>query len=57
MKTYSQRKEEARNQAITMQSNLGESISYGELYLIEKTYTKLAKRFGLVNEFRENGII
>ena len=32
-------------------------LSYGELYEYANYFYKLAKRYGLIKEFRENGII
>ena len=32
-------------------------LSYGELAILSAFFTKAARRFGLVREFRENGII
>ena len=32
-------------------------LSYGELAILSDFFTKAARRFGLVREFRENGII
>lgn len=58
MKTYQERKEEARNEAIEWQREAGERcLSYGELAEACEHFTKLAKRYGLVEEFKENGII
>ena len=58
MKTYQERKEEAREQAIIWQSEASEKcLSYGELYEAGEYFSKLAKRYGLVKEFKKNGII
>lgn len=58
MKKYQQRKEEARQQAIDWQLKLANyNYSYGDLAYWGNYFEKLAKRFGLVKEFRENGII
>lgn len=51
-------KEEARAAAIEWQLTAGDrSDSYGELYEAQQKHEKAARRFGLVREFRENGII
>ena len=57
-------KQEAREMAIaildadweTVNSG-GECLSYGEYAIITAELEKAARRFGLVREFRENGII
>lgn len=58
MKTYQERKEEAREQAKIWQYE--SSIMFCSWqYIAEKTsyFYKLAKRYGLIKEFKENGII
>lgn len=58
MKTYQARKEEARDKAIEWQREASERcLSYGELAEAGAYFYKLAKRYGLVKEFKENGII
>lgn len=58
MKTYKQRKEEARNKAIEWQYSVGEKNYYmSEMAEFYQYFLKLAKRYGLIKEFRENGII
>lgn len=58
---YEKRKNEVRNEAIEWQNlYFGEdspSISICELIAWHNHFEKLAKRYGLTNEFRENGII
>ena len=50
--------EKARDVAIEWQAWIGEqSLSYGELIEWQEYFEDLADRFGLVDEFRENGII
>ena len=57
-------KQEAREMAInildadreTVNSG-GECLSYGEYAIITDALEKAARRFGLIREFRENGII
>lgn len=49
---------DARQAAIDWQHWASEqNLSYGELFEYEDYFRKLAKRFGLTKEFRENGII
>ena len=54
---YSRLKEAARNAAIEWQLTFGDNpISWNELAeVIERFYT-LGKRYGLLKEFRDNGI-
>ena len=47
-------KENARNEAINWQNS---DNNYSELVDARIHFEKLAKRFGLIREFRENGII
>lgn len=58
MNAYQRGKERARAQAIEWQYEAAEqSLSYGELAEAGSYFERLAKRYGLVREFRENGII
>lgn len=55
--TYAQRKESARQEAIDWQLEASEqNLSYGELAEAGDHFHKIGKRFGLIREFRENGI-
>lgn len=61
MKTYKDRKEIARQKAIEwteeyFTSENAPSISWGELIEWGNHFRKLGKRYGLLKEFRENGI-
>lgn len=59
VKTYQQRKEEAREQAIKWQHDFGNLNYYyywSELADWAEHFEKLGKRYGLLKEFRENGI-
>lgn len=57
MNNYQKRKEAARHKAIDWQLEASEqNFSYGELAEIGEYFYKLGKRFGLLREFRENGI-
>jgi len=49
---------EARDKAIEWQEwQSNENLSYGELIEWQEYFSALAKRFSLVGEFKENGII
>lgn len=55
---YTKRKEAARDRAIEWQAaNAERAASYGELAEAAAYFEKLARRCGLVKEFKENGII
>lgn len=58
MNAYQTRKEKAREEAIIWQSELPKSsYSYIEIELFHDYFRDLGKRYGLLKEFRENGII
>lgn len=58
MNAYRKAQENARNKAVEWQMEFNNhNYSYGELAYYEEYFEKLAKRYGLVIEFRENGII
>lgn len=58
MTAYQRGKARARETAIAWQYAAAEqNLSYGELAEAADHFERLAKRFGLVREFRENGII
>ena len=58
MKTYRKRKEELRQQAIRWQYQIsGADVSYYYLAQCQALIKRKAKRYGLIKEFRENGII
>lgn len=55
--TYNEMKELAREAAIEWQQESAEmSLSYGECAEIGEHFYKMGKRYGLLREFRENGI-
>lgn len=57
-KTYQEQKEQARQKAIDFQLSFNSNnYSYYDIYTHGAYFEKLAHRFGLVKEFRENGII
>lgn len=58
MTNYQIRKAAARDAAIMAQQEAAEqSPSYGEIAETADRLERLARRFGLLREFRENGII
>lgn len=57
-KSYAERKEMARQEAIDWQMNFPENnYSLVDMVYFSDRFTKLGKRYGLIREFRENGII
>lgn len=55
---YQELKEIARQKAIDWQNEFSENnYSYGELSYYQAYFEALAKRYGLIKEFRENCII
>ena len=54
--TYQEHKQKTREQAQSLQI-YADCISWGELAQEGAKLEKAAKRYGLVKEFRENGII
>lgn len=58
MKTYKQKQDAARDVAIELQQKLREqAISWQEAAEICAYIEKQGKRYGLLTEFRENGLI
>ena len=56
--TYQQGKERARERAIMWQRLAGEKALYmSELVYFTAKFERLGKRYGLLREYRENGII
>ena len=56
--TYTERKERARQKAIEWQYDFTQNDHYMSEYAEWGAYfEKLGKRYGLIREFRENGII
>lgn len=55
--TYEMKKEMARQEAIDWQNTLfGDSRNYEEIQEAAEHFEKLGRRYGLLKEFRENGI-
>ena len=58
MGTYQKAKQRAIDKAINWQLDFeNHNYSYGELAEWQSYFERLAKRYGLIREFRENGII
>lgn len=58
MNKYQRAKNSARNKAIEWQISFCEhNYSYGELAYWKDYFERLARKYGLVEEFKENGII
>ena len=58
MNKYQKGKEKTRNAAIDWQSDFdNHNYSYGELAYFSDYFETKARRYGLVKEFREEGII
>jgi hypothetical protein len=58
MSKYQIAKARARDRAVEWQSGFcDQNYSYGELVYWQRYFERLAKRYGLVEEFKENGII
>lgn len=58
-KTYAERKEDLEKKAKEYQNAVSEfaGLSWGEFFILDGFFEKNAKRYGLLEEFRENGII
>ncbi|MBR3108189.1 MAG: hypothetical protein IKH30_13580 [Clostridia bacterium] len=58
MTDYEKKKEQVREEAIDWQHDFANhNYSYEELAEWREYFYKLAKRYGLIQEFQENGII
>lgn len=54
---YRKNKERVRNEAIEWQLNFADhDYSWGELLAFQAHFEKMGRRYGLLKEFRENGI-
>lgn len=57
-KSYAELKEQARNKAIEWQYGVSEhNYSQGEFAYFGDYFLRQAKRYGLIKEFKQNGII
>jgi hypothetical protein len=58
MNTYQKNKQRAREKAIEWQCGADERIeSYSDIARASIRFERMAKRYGLTREFKENGII
>lgn len=58
MYDYSQKKEAARRKAREWQETFAEqNYSYAELVRWQRFFTHIGKKYGLLKEFRQNGIV
>ena len=58
MSKYMQKKEAARNEAINWHSAAAnDSMSWSELQNYQDHFLTIGRRYGLIREFHENGII
>lgn len=56
--TYQEKKADVREKAINFQQVFSEcNFSYSEIIEYQDYFLKQGKRYGLLKEFRENGII
>lgn len=56
--TYAEKKNKARRIAIDWQLDFdNHNYSWGELAYFSEYFERLGRRYGLIGEFRENGII
>lgn len=57
-KTYKEEKEKARQEAIDLQIELSDRcLSYGGLSIIYNFLQNIGRRYGLIKEFKENGLL
>lgn len=58
MNKYQKGKEKTRQQAIEWQKDFeDQDYCWGDLIIYQQYFEDLGKRYGLLKEFRENGII
>lgn len=58
MKNYQKNKERVRNMAIEWQMDFcNHDYSWGELCFYGELFSRLGRRYGLLTEFKENGIV
>lgn len=55
---YKEKKEKARKEAIVWQNEFAEhSYSYGELVYYQNYFENKGRHYGLIREFKEDGIL
>ena len=58
MNAYQRAKEKARNMAVEWQNDFcDQNYSWGDLVYWQGYFERLGRKYGLIKEFRENGII
>lgn len=58
MSKYKIKKEKVRQEAVEWQLNFNDhDYSWGELLCFQNYFRNLARKFGLITEFKANGII
>ncbi len=58
MTRYQKNKEEVRQFAIDWQADFSnQNYSYSDLVVFQDMFSRLGRRYGLLREFRENGLI
>ena len=57
MTDYQKKQEAVRKEAINWQLNIAENLSMDELWESQQYFIAQGKKYGLIEEFRENGII
>lgn len=58
MNKYQLLKEQAREKSINYQiEQSGTAFAYGECFYWSNYFEKLGRRYGLLKEFRENGVL
>ena len=58
MSKYMEKKEAARNEAINwMHTTANDSMSWSEIAEYQDRLMTIGRRYGLIREFRENGVI
>ena len=56
-KTYAERREDLRAKAVDFSNNCNGGLYWGDEQSVITWFEKFGKRYGLIKEFRENGII
>ena len=56
MSYYQEMQNKIRQEAIDWQINCDRDLSYADIFEVSAYFYKYGKRYGLLREFRENGI-
>ena len=57
MNYYKKRQQQLRETAIKWQTNFDPSTDYETLFIAIQFFAEYSKRYGLITEFKENGIL